>query len=370
MQRQIMLDAAFEDCGQLTCTEDLRHFGDLLAKHGLRMIVYPTSSEGVILGDAEIGNYLVETWPNEMRSWLQASGGRYHTFPYGRKLLVPEIEELQSSMSLEYNSKVERLGVHIGGLVDFEFRDQRAWVEPYAARLHGLAFALTSDLQPALTSVDKTGCLHALDDVIKRKLKYINWVNIFGPAYVAKYGREFLLGLPGYRIEEWPDGSIYYQLSPTFVAHDLKAARALRREVVEYCAQAGLKVTCKAPYQLPHVVPAWQMQPQPPDEGEPIPNESVRVYMQEMLQTTLLLKDGTRVKVVSVPWDVLTPVQQRIALDVIEATAIAEIREHRDKRIRFEFNVIPDELDQMMADLAGRGNPDFEWVVVDMGGQA
>ena len=60
------------------------------------------------------------SWPNEMRSWLQTSGGRYYSFPYGRKLLISGMGELQSSMSLGYNSKVARMGVHIGGLVDFE----------------------------------------------------------------------------------------------------------------------------------------------------------------------------------------------------------------------------------------------------------
>ena len=114
--------------------------------------------------------------------------------------------------------------------------------------------------------------------------------------YVEKYGRAFLLGLPGYRTEEWADGSIYYQLSPTFVLDDLKAARALRKQVVGYCAQAGLKVICRAPYQLPRARPT----PQPPAE-EPVPDESVRAYMQEILGTTLLVKDGTRVKPIPVP---------------------------------------------------------------------
>jgi hypothetical protein len=56
-----------------------------------------------------------------------------------------------------------------------------------------------------------------------------------------------------------------------------------------------------------------------------------------------------------------------MALDAIKAAAIAEIRQHRDKRIRFEFNALPDELDQLMAALVGRDNPDFEYVQVDMG---
>lgn len=362
MRQHIMLDVTFEDCERIADLNDLRKLGSLLADNGFQMVVYPEPQQGVTLADAEIGEYLVETWPETVRSWLQKSGSRYPV-SYGRNLLALGMEDLQWSLLLAYNSKAARTAVHIGGLVDFVFRDQRSRVEPYARRLHELAWALTPDLGPALTSVDERDNLLALDDVLKRKLKHINWVNIFGPPYVQKYGREFLLGLPGHHTEEWPDGSIYYQLSPTFVVPDLKAARTLRREVVEYCAQAGLKVTCKAPYQLVKVAPA------PPEEEEPIPDESVQVYMQEMLRTTLVLKDGTRVKPVSVPWEVLTPVQQQIALDAIKTAAIAEIREHRDKRIRFEFNTIPDELDQMLVELAGWDNPGFEWEEVDMRGE-
>ncbi len=363
MQRNIMLDVTFEDCQRLADPIDLHHFGDLLAQHGFQMVVYPRPQQGVTLADAEIGEYLAETWPDTVRSWLQKYGDRYPV-SYGRNLVALGMEELLWGCNLAY--KAGRTGVFIGGLVDFEFRDQRAWVEPFAQRLLELARSLYPELQPALAAVYESNTAPSIEDVLKRKLKYINWVNIFGPPYVEKYGREFLLGLPGYRIEELPDGGIFHQLSPTFVAHDLKAARALRREVVEYCARAGLKVTCKAPYRLPRVVPASQPQPQPPAEEEPIPDESVRVYMEEMLRTTLLLKDGMRVKVVPVPWEALTPAQRQIALDAIKAAAIAEIREHRDKRIRFEFNAIPDELDQMLADLAGRDNPDFEWVEVEM----
>ena len=372
MRRHIILDVTFEDCERVTGVEDLRHLGGLLAQHGLRLVAaYLLSSPDVAPLDAKydyrtltdgaaIGDHLAQTWPDTVYSWLQASGDKYPAV-YGRKLLVSGMGELQSSMSLGYNSKVARMGVHIGGLVDFEFRDQRAWVEPYARRLHELASALTPELRPALASVDETDSLHALGDVLKRKLKYINWVNVFGPPYVQKYGREFLLGLPGHKVEELPDGSIYHQLSPTLLTEDPKSAKALRQQVVDYCAQARLKVTCKAPYHLAGISPS----PQLPKE-DAIPDEAVRAYMQEILGTTLVLTDGTRVKPIPVAWRLLTPAQEQMALEMIKAAAVAEIRQHRDRRIRFEFNALPDALDQMMTDLVGRDNPDFEWMQVNM----
>jgi hypothetical protein len=52
---------------------------------------------------------------------------------------------------------------------------------------------------------------------------------------------------------------------------------------------------------------------------------------------------------------------------VILPVAIAELKRPGWQRIRFEFNAIPDELDLMLADLAGRGNPDVAWAEVPMG---
>lgn len=359
MRRNIILDVVLSDCQRLTDPANLRHLGNLLAQHGFQMAVYPIpGGEGVVLKGTEIGDYLVQTWPKEVQERSPVWGDM--PIPYGRTLLAIGMEELQWSLSLGF--KAGHMRAMIGGLVDFEFRDQRAWVEPFARRLLELAQSLYPELQSAITVICETGTAPSFEDVLQRKLKHINWVNIFGPPYVEKYGRDFLLGLPGYRTEAWADGSIYHQLSPTFLTDDPKAARALRQQVVDYCAQHGLKVVCKAPYHLAGV----SLTPPPATEEEPIPDESVRVYMQEILRTTLLLKDGTRVKPVPVPWEALTSAQRQIALDAIKAAAIAEIRQHRDKRIRFEFNAIPDELDELLADLAGRDNPGFEWVEVDM----
>jgi hypothetical protein len=52
---------------------------------------------------------------------------------------------------------------------------------------------------------------------------------------------------------------------------------------------------------------------------------------------------------------------------VILPAAIAELKRPGRQRIRFEFNAIPDDLDQLLADLAGRDNPDFAWAEVTMG---
>jgi hypothetical protein len=248
-----------------------------------------------------------------------------------------------------------------GTLLDFEFKDERHLVEPTIQRLSVLGWTLYPLTRPWLGCLDEGDSNVMLSrDVRKLRLTHIGWVNFFGPAYVEKYGRDFLLGLPGYKTELLPDGGVFHQLSPTFVARSEQEAKALRRQVIAYCADHGRKVTCQAPYVIPGLTP----QPQPREPGT---DAEVQAYLQQALATTLVLTDGTRVKPVFIPWEELTPGQRQMALEAIKQAAIAEIRRPGRQRIRFEFNAIPDDLDQLLADLAGRDNPDFAWAEVTMG---
>jgi hypothetical protein len=358
MRRHIMLDVTFLDCQRVTDLAGVQRFGHLLMQHGFQFVAFPVpGEEGVILKKTEIDDYIARTWRQDA---LEASARGEQVISWGRRLIASGMEDLQWHFSIELQSG--RTAIHLGGLVDFEFRDQRAWVEPYAQRLHSMAHILYPELQPALVSVYEFDARPIFGDVLKRKLKHINWVNIFGLPYVEKYGKEFLLGLPGYKTEELPDGGVFHQLSPTFLVEDEKMARKLRKEVRKHFSQAGLKVICKAPYYLPSVIPAA-----PAPTIPQVSDEEFRAYLKEMLGVTLTLDDGVRVKPIYIEWDTLTSLQRQMALDAIKAAAIAEIRQHRDKYIRFEFNALPDDLDQMMADLVGQDNPDFGYAQVDMG---
>lgn len=356
MNKTISLDSAFADCYRLAGLDDLQRMGDLLAQYGFQMLVYPNlDKQSVVLTGAQIGAYLAQTWAQEVREKMPISKGQ--TINYVRRLRAAGMEKLLWRFGMAV--KGGRIEMSIGGLADFEHRDQRALVEPFAQRLNELASILYPELFPAFVTVDKLGSDVGLDDVPKRKLKYINWVNIFGPPYVEKYGREFLLGLPGYQSKELPDGAIHHQLTPSFLTTDPKGARVLRQEVVDYCASAGLKVVCKAPYHLPGVSSGQTAASQSSDR-------ELRSYLENMLATTLLLGDGTRVKPVYVQWDRLTDRQRQMALAAIRSAAITEIREHRNSPIRFEFNALPEDLNALMADLVGQDNPDFVYAQVDM----
>lgn len=195
---------------------------------------------------------------------------------------------------------------------------------------------------------------------MKRRLKHIGWVNFFGPPYVERYGRDFLLGLPGYKTEVLPDGGVFHQLSPTFVAADEAEAKRLQREVIAYCRRHGYKVTCFAPYVIPGLT-----QLVPPEE--PLDDADLILYLDNVLPTTLVLDDGTRLKHLYIPWRDLSGAQREMTLARLKQALIAEVKRGGWKRLRLEFNEIPAELAQMLLEVFGSDNPAVEWVEVAMG---
>lgn len=53
--------------------------------------------------------------------------------------------------------------------------------------------------------------------VEQRKLPYLMWANFFGPEYIQKYGKEFLMNAPGWLKEELPDGGVLYVVGPSLL---------------------------------------------------------------------------------------------------------------------------------------------------------
>ena len=67
----------------------------------------------------------------------------------------------------------------------------------------------------------------------ERRIPRISWANIFGPAYVKKYGKRFLLDAPGFRTEELSDGSILYQVTERFFLTEDDVERGPPPEEIE-----------------------------------------------------------------------------------------------------------------------------------------
>lgn len=92
-----------------------------------------------------------------------------------------------------------------------------------------------------------------------------------------------------------------------------------------------------------------------------------REYLDQALNTTITLDDGTRIKPIYIHWSSLSLSEQQVALQKIRQAAVEEIKQSEGtRRVRFEFNEIPNELHQMLLSLVESENGDLEWVEVNM----
>ena len=102
-------------------------------------------------------------------------------------------------------------------MVDANYIDNRV-NEEHAQALLKLAFNLYFILQPVFCWIDGVGYDTPNEkEITTLNLRKIMWANFYGPEYVRKYGREFLLNAPGWKKEELNDGGIAYIISPSYL---------------------------------------------------------------------------------------------------------------------------------------------------------
>jgi hypothetical protein len=132
--------------------------------------------------------------------------------------------------------KDEHVKMDISGGVWSDRKERRIVHESLAQKTLSLGLMLHPIVQPMLGAIRESnfgGYLWEDSHVRKRKIITLNWVNFFGPEYVAAYGREVLMNTPGYRTEEMPDGGVFYQSRPTFVIQDLIGYRRWKQDIID-----------------------------------------------------------------------------------------------------------------------------------------
>ncbi len=243
----------------------------------------------------------------------------------------------------------------LGGLLDLEFRDERHLIEPYAQTLLHLASRLYSIIQPKLGWIDDPNrCDFAFREVDKLKLPRLPWVTFFSPAYVAHYGEKLLRGIPAYRIASLPDGGVFVQLTRNLLASSQGEMRRVRKEVREYFAAQGMKVRVCAPYYVPKALI-------PP--GLESVHPELHDYLRQAMRTTLVLNDGTRLKVLYIPWEQMNTTEKGVAITAIRNELYEEMKRHGEvKSWRVEINEMPAELAWMLEELARKEGVKLEWV--------
>jgi hypothetical protein len=96
-----------------------------------------------------------------------------------------------------------------------------------------LGLLLYPFLHPKFGWIDELGNNSPTEKSIEAtELKYIFWANFFGPEYVNKYSRAFLLNAPGWRKEELDDGGILYVVGESYF--DWWKYRFHGQEILDY----------------------------------------------------------------------------------------------------------------------------------------
>jgi len=220
----IFVNICFWNCAATTI-EDVVAWVRVLQRHGIILLAHRT----------------LEPLPEE--TWYETFRKEYEEEEYFKASVAHRIAFADwGKLNADFGFDEYRRGgnkLEVGALLDFQFQDQRPLVEPFAQRMLAIARDLYPLARPTYGEVEGNWGEWDTVDVSRLRLKHISWVNFFGPAYVEKYGRDVLLGLPGSRTELLPDGGVFHQLSPTFVASSEEEAKRLRRMMSPAACAAG-----------------------------------------------------------------------------------------------------------------------------------
>lgn len=155
-------------------------------------------------------------------------------------IALPDLTRLggeHSWMEWERYSLANRSVVRVGGIYFPQPNKKRfnETISPYCASLVNLVRHLVPLLNPELASCGEMGDTKNIAVRVREgRLWFLNWFNVFGPDYVERYGKDFLLGAPGYLKDEWAGGSVVYQVTKGFAPRE--AAKPSPTEVESYFA--------------------------------------------------------------------------------------------------------------------------------------
>lgn len=276
-----------------------------------------------------------------------------------------QADYLDGSFSVD-NTSAGITNCLVGGLLE---GIHRAEVEPFAQRLLALGQDLYPLARPAIGYINEAWAKEPGDNEVKRaKLVSLGWANWFGPRYVERYGQDLLLGIPGHTTTRLDDGGVFHQLTPTFLVDDAQAAHALRQAVRAHFRQAGLKVTCQAPYVERRI---FGPPPPPPLSAAAARAQygslaEFRAGVAALLDTTLVLESGTRVKVLPLAWGRLPATYREVALSTLREATLAELAAYPQAKLHFEFSEFSREQKALMLGLRGQYGDQITLAQVDM----
>lgn len=190
---------------------------------------------------------LIEDLPGYVRGWMAAP---LEGAGVGRGVLLRVVPAWAPRLGAYFHCTDAATDVLRCRLNATVRREAAAQIAPLSQVLLALGHELYALARPALGWVDDWRVRANTPGPVlrERRLQSVHWATWFGPPFVERYGRAFLLGIPGYKAETLADGGVFHQLTATYLVDDPDEAQALRNEVERYFAAAGHQVSSRAPH--------------------------------------------------------------------------------------------------------------------------
>ena len=131
---------------------------------------------------------------------------------------MPSTARSAGAFDWEWLAGFQSCNLTVGGVMfsDPGAVSRDAVLAGYMSALRTMVLKLVPRVRPELASCGESMSPEASHFPKRQDRLVVNWVNVFGPAYVDTYGRDFLLNAPGFLTEELAGGFILYQVTNEF----------------------------------------------------------------------------------------------------------------------------------------------------------
>lgn len=230
----------FKLCKGIPDINSVKPLAHLLAREGFHPSPATGGEKLYVAPDIDT---LVEARFDNLKAKGKSPGGLLYSLAF--PLLMNEFPEDKVKCYFDWSVyKGERTWVTMGGTALVFQEEQKKYQESFAQRLLEIGqklYPLTQPIYGYLGDFDLDPDPWEDKRILKREIVNLSWVNFFGPEYVAKYGREILAAIPGYRVQDLPGGGLLYQSRPSIVVEDMRSYKHWRRQVSEYLVSYGIQ---------------------------------------------------------------------------------------------------------------------------------
>jgi hypothetical protein len=224
------------------------------------------------------------------------------------------------------------------------------FINDWAVLLEKLGDALYLEARPTLAILTATGDNEFATEPehIERRHLAIGWRTWYGPAYVEKFGRAWLIGLPD-STKALFDGGVAHALATPLTA-------------VVY-GDAGVYARVWPYLDHARVEPAWPRRRKSRKSKQPVRDEDaksaiLRSHIRGLLNTTHVVNLVThrqRVKMLPLIWAPLSALERSVAIASVREMLQLELDGHADGIVHLETSELPDDLRETLDGLVADG---------------